>query len=81
MSEAVAVALIGLAGSAVGSVLGILASARLTQYRLEQLEKKVDRHNQVVERTFRLEARADVIEEDIKVANHRLKDLEDSHKP
>ena len=76
MPEAVAVATIGLAGSCAGSILGVLASARLTQYRLEQLEKKVDKHNQVVERTFRLEARADMLEEDIKAATHRLTSLE-----
>ena len=46
MSDAVLVALIGLAGSGIGSVLGILVSSKLTQYRLEQLEKKVEVHNQ-----------------------------------
>ncbi len=76
MPETVAVALIGLAGSAMGSVLGVLASARLTQFRLEQLEKKVDKHNGVIERTFKLEERASVLEEDIRVVNHRIADLE-----
>ena len=76
MTQEVVVALIGLCGSAVGSVLGVVASAKLTQYRLEQLEQKVDKHNQVIERTFRLEARADVIEEDIKEAVRRLDCLE-----
>lgn len=70
------VALIGLCGSAVGSVLGVMASAKLTQYRIEQLERKVDKHNQVIERTFRLEARADVTEEDIKAVDRRLTSLE-----
>ncbi len=76
MAEGVVVALIGLAGSAMGSVLGVLASARLTQFRLEQLEKKVDKHNGVIERTFKLEERASVLEEDIRVVNHRIADLE-----
>ena len=76
MTQEVMVALIGLCGSAMGSVLGVMASAKLTQYRIEQLEKKVDKHNQVIERTFRLEGRADLMEEDLKVANHRLKALE-----
>jgi len=40
--EAIAVALIGLAGSAIGSIFGVVASARLTSYRIEQLEKKVE---------------------------------------
>lgn len=76
MAQEVIVALIGLAGSAVGSVLGVLASARLTQYRIEQLERKVDKHNQVIERTFRLEARADVMAQDMKAADRRLASLE-----
>jgi len=76
MSDAVAVALIGLAGSGLGSVLGILVSSKLTQYRLEQLEKKVQAHNNLIERTYRLEERTEVQEEKIRVANHRIEDLE-----
>lgn len=45
-------------------------------YRIEQLEKKQDRHNQVIERTFRLEEHASIMDEKIKVANHRIDDLE-----
>lgn len=48
------VALIGLAGSAFGAFIGVLASAKLTNYRIEQLEKKVDKHNTVIERTYKL---------------------------
>lgn len=76
MPAEIAVALIGLAGSALGSIIGVMASARLTQYRLEQLEKKVDKHNGVIERTYRLEERASVLEEDVRVVNHRIADLE-----
>jgi len=76
MSDAVAVALIGLAGSGLGSVLGILVSSKLTQYRLEQLEKKVQAHNNLIERTYKLEERTELQEEKIKVANHRIEDLE-----
>lgn len=76
MSEAVIVALIGLAGSGVGSAVGVIVSARLTQYRLEQLEKKVEAHNHLIERTYDLEAHNQVQDEQIKVANHRIADLE-----
>lgn len=76
MSDAVLVALIGLAGSGLGSVLGILVSSKLTQYRLEQLEKKVEVHNQVIDRVYKLESATEVQEEQIKVANHRIGDLE-----
>ena len=80
MSNAVLVALIGLAGSGLGSVLGILVSSKLTQYRLEQLEKKVQAHNSLIERTYRLEERAQLQEEKIRVANHRISDLEEEVK-
>ena len=76
MSEEVLVALIGLGGSGLGSLLGIIATSRLTQYRLEQLEKKVQAHNHLVERTYHLEEQDAVRMEQIKVINHRLADLE-----
>ena len=69
MSEEVLVALIGLAGSGLGSVLGILVSSKLTQYRLEQLEKKVEVHNKVIDRVYKLEERTELQEEKIKAAN------------
>ena len=72
--EAIIVALIGLAGSAAGSLGGVLVSSRLTQYRLEELEKKVQAHNSLIERTYRLEERTELQEEKIKVANHRIDD-------
>ena len=48
----------------------------LLDYRLSELEKKVDKHNHIVERTFRLEGDMEVVHEQIKVANHRIEDLE-----
>lgn len=77
MSE-VYIALIGLAGSAVGAAAGVILNTKLITYRIEQLEKKVDKHNHIVERLYDVEARLDVQEEKIAVANHRIKDLEDS---
>ncbi len=76
MPTQIAVALIGLAGSALGSLIGVVATSKLTQYRLAQLEKKVDKHNNVIERTYELEKKAAVTEEDIRVINHRIADLE-----
>ena len=76
MSE-VYIALIGLAGSAVGAAAGVILNTKLITYRIEQLEKKVDKHNHIVERLYDVEARLDVQEEKLSVANHRIKDLED----
>ena len=81
MSDTVLVAIIGLVGSGLGSLIGVIASSKLTQYRLEQLEKKVDKHNNVVERMYALEERVAINEEKIKVENHRIDDLEGFHKP
>lgn len=82
MSDAVLVALIGLAGSGIGSVVGILVSGNLTQYRLGQLEKQVEEfQTQAVSRIYKLEERTEIQEEKIRVANHRIDDLEGFHKP
>ena len=81
MNEAVLVALIGLAGSGAGAFGGILISSRLTQYRLEQLEKRVQAHNNLIERTYKLEERTELLEEKLRVANHRISDLEEAGKP
>ena len=56
-----------------------MTSAKLTAYRLSQLEKKVDKHNTVIERTYKLEETQEVMKEQIKVANHRIADLENEH--
>ena len=66
MSEAILVAIISGVCTLIGSCGGVIASSRLTQYRLAQLEKQVNRHNQVIERTFRLEGRMDEAEHDIR---------------
>lgn len=65
MSDTIIVALLSLFGTFAGSFSGI----KLISYRLEQLENKVNKHNQVIERTF-------ILEEQMKVANHRIEDLE-----
>lgn len=63
MSDVVIVGLLSLAGTLGGTFGGILVANKLVNYRLEQLEKKVDKHNSVIERTFKIEARCDVIEQ------------------
>ena len=66
MSEAIIVALLGFAGTLLGSLFGVLAAQKLTQYRLAQLEEKVNKHNNLIERTYKLEGRMDEAEHDIK---------------
>ena len=76
MEEGIVVAVIAFAGTLLGTAGGIVASSKLTNYRIEQLEKKVDKHNALVERTYRLEETCTVLNEKVKVANHRIDDLE-----
>ena len=73
MDSEVIVAVISGVGTLIGSGIGAYASSKLTAYRIEQLEKKVEKHNQVVERTYKDAA---VKAEEIRVINHRLEDLE-----
>lgn len=77
MSDEIITALIGLGGSALGSIIGIICNSKVTAYRLKELEKKVDKHNTVIDRTYKVESRLDVIDEEIKVANHRISDIEE----
>lgn len=80
MSETVIVAILSFAGTIIGSLFGILAANKLVNYRLEQVEKKLEKHNNFIERVFTLEKHYAVINEEIEVANHRIKDLEGYHK-
>ena len=80
MKIEVIVSLISALGSAIGTFAGIMVNSRLTNFRIEQLEKKVDMHNQVIDRVYELEKRDAVYEEEMKVANHRISDLEVYHK-
>ena len=79
MSETIIVAILSLIGTLAGSLLGIVAANKLVIYRIEQLEKKVEKHNNVLERVYDLEKSEAVIKEEIKVANHRINDLENNH--
>lgn len=80
MSADITVSLITLLGSAIGTLSGIMINAKLTNYRIEQLEKKVDKHNQVIDRVYKLEEAEKIENEKIKVINHRIEDLEEYHK-
>lgn len=70
----------GIIGSFIGTLAGITINSKLMNYRIEQLEKKVDLHNKVIDRVYNLEKNTAVITEDLKVINHRIADLETIHK-
>ena len=66
MNETIFVALLGFAGTLLGSLFGVLAAQKLTQYRLSQLEDKVNKHNNLVERTYVLEGQMTELQHDIR---------------
>ena len=66
MTSEITVAILGLIGTLAGSFLGVVAAGKLTQYRLQQLEDKVHKHNNLIERTFILEGRMTEAEHDIR---------------
>lgn len=77
MTDTVIVSLISLIGTLGGTFGGILTSNKLISYRIERLEEQVNKHNNLIERVFKLEEHDAVQDEQIKVANHRIDDLED----
>lgn len=77
MMETVIVAVLSLIGTLAGAYMANRKSSALIAYRLQQLEEKVAKHNNLVERTYHLEEVVALQDERIKVANHRIQDLED----
>ena len=72
MNDVVIVAIISLIGTLGGTFGGILTASKLTNYRIEQLEKKVEKHNSVVERTFVLEGQMVEVQHDIKDIKNKI---------
>ena len=76
MMESIIVAVITGGMALLGNVMSNLSTHSKTMYRIEQLEKKQDIHNQVIERVYQIEKVTEVLEERQKTANHRIEDLE-----
>ncbi len=74
--ESVIVAALALIGTLAGTYFSNRKGTALIAYRLEELEKRVEAHNNLVERMYQVEERTELQEEKIKVANHRIEDLE-----
>lgn len=74
MSDVVIVGLLSLIGSLAGTIGGIIAASKLTTFRIERLEEKVNKHNGVIERTYKLEGAVAELQ-------HDVHDLKAYHKP
>ena len=76
--SSIAVAVISLVGTLFGTFGGILTSAKLSNYRIEQLEKKVEKHNTVVERTYNLEGDVKTIQVEIEEIKEDVRSLQNA---
>ena len=74
MSETILSGILSLVGTLAGTFGGIVVAGKLMVFRIEQLEKKVEKHNSVVERTF-------VLEGEVRELRHEVIDLKEYHKP
>ena len=72
MSAEIIIAGLSLLGTLAGTAGGIIVSGKLVNYRIEQLEKKVEKHNNLITRTFKLEQAVALLDERVRVANHRI---------
>ena len=81
MTETIIAALISAGAATLVCLVNNISQQRKTEalltYKLDELTKRVDKHNGLVERTYRLEEQASVFDEKMKVANHRISDLEE----
>ena len=66
MPSEVLVAILSLIGTFIGTIGGILASQKLISYRISQLETKVDKHNTLIDRMYKIESRVTLLEDEIK---------------
>lgn len=70
------VACISLLGTLIGTYTGIRKSTELSNYRIQKLEEKVNRHNNLIERTYKIEQKLAVLDNRESVSEHRIEDLE-----
>ncbi|MBQ3903827.1 MAG: hypothetical protein II744_02520 [Eubacterium sp.] len=76
MTNEIIIGGMSLIGTVIGTFGGIMAANRLSNYRIEQLEKKVDKHNNLIDRMYKLEEKTGLLEQAQKVTDHRIDDLE-----
>jgi len=80
MSDAIVVAIISALATAGGAVVSVFTANRVTSFKIDSLEEQVKKHNNLIERMFLVEQKTAILDEQIKVANHRIADLEGGKK-
>lgn len=76
MFEAIITGVVAIAVCMLNNYFQNRKSTALIEYKIDELSKRVDKHNSIIDRTYKLEESVSVIEEKIKVENHRIEDLE-----
>lgn len=76
MSDAIIVAILSLTGTAIGSVVSVLTANRLTNYKIDELKKTVEKHNSLIDRTYKLERDVTIVSEKLDVLDRRVDELE-----
>lgn len=76
MSDAIIVAVLSLVGTAIGSIVSVLTANRLTNYKLDELRKVVEKHNGLIDRTYKLESDLTLVNEKLDVLDHRVDAIE-----
>lgn len=66
MTSEIVIGILSLVGTLIGTIGGILASNKLTTYRIQQLEEKVSKHNNLIDRMYKIENRVSLLEDEIK---------------
>lgn len=66
MRSEIVVALLSLVGTFIGTLGGILTTQKLVSYRLQKLEEKVDKHNNLIDRMYKIESRVTLLEDEMK---------------
>lgn len=66
MDSSIVVALLALIGTTIGSIAGILTANKLVNYRINQLEEKVSKHNNLIDRMYKVESRVTLLEDELR---------------
>lgn len=76
MSDTVLVGLLAFLGTVIGSIVSIITANTLTNYKIDELKKTVEKHNSLIDRTYKLEERSTLLEEKVDGLEHRIGSLE-----
>ena len=80
MNDGIIISLISLLGSGCGALVGIVVQSKLIKYRIDQLERKVSEHNNLIHRTYENEKQLQIHREKLTTVNHRIADIEERMK-